>query len=130
MSDKPADPALGPDDIREIRKGVEEFNSGKFFECHETLEDVWHGIRGPARGFFQGVIQVAVGFYHLGNGNLTGAQSQLEKGLANLAPYRDRFAGLDVSNLCNEVQSWLEKIRREEDLRCAVADLPKLHFTP
>ncbi len=130
MNDEPCDPPLDPDDLREFRKGVEEFNAGKFFECHESLEEVWLGIRGPARGFFQGIIQVAVGFYHLGNGNLTGAQSQLEKGLSNLAPYGDCFAGLDVSNLRSEVQSWLEKIRREEDLRCAVADLPKLHLTP
>ena len=118
-------------DIRQkLQEGIELFNCGQFFECHEALEEVWNELQGDERRWMQGIIQVAVGFYHLGNGNLTGAQSQLEKGLSNLAPYGDRFAGLDTSNLRRGVQSWLEKIRREEDLRCTVADLPKLRFTP
>ncbi len=120
---------MDPDAIRAIRRGVEEFNAGRFFECHDTLEDVWHGIRGPARDFFQGIIQVSVGFYHLGNGNRIGAQSQLQKALSNLAPYGDHYAGMQLENLRREVQSWLERIRRLEEIRCVVDDLPKLHFS-
>ena len=130
MNDKLPAPRLDPDVIREIRKGVEEFNSGRFFECHDTLEDVWRGIRGHARNFFQGLIQVSVGFYHLDNGNLVGAESQFEKALRNLTPYGDCYAGMELAGLCREVQSWLERIRKGGELHCAVADLPKFHFTP
>ncbi len=129
MNDKLPEPMLDPDTIRAIRRGVEEFNAGRFFECHDTLEDVWQGIRGPARDFFQGIIQVSVGFYHLGNGNRVGAQSQLHKALSNLAPYGDHYAGMELANLRREVQSWLERIRRLEEMRGAVSDLPKLHFS-
>ena len=34
-----------------LLKGVEQFNSALFFECHETLEEVWleeHGWRSTA----------------------------------------------------------------------------------
>jgi len=84
MSEKPPEPNLDPVEIRQFRQAIEEFNSGKFFECHDTLEEIWQGIRGPARDFFQGLIQVSVGFYHLRNGNLRGGESQLEKALKNL----------------------------------------------
>jgi len=76
MSEKPAEPVLDRETIQEIQKGVEEFNSGQFFECHDTLEEVWRGVRGPARGFFQGLIQISVGFYHLRKANLLGASSR------------------------------------------------------
>ena len=49
MSEKPPEPNLDPVEIRQFRQAIEEFNSGKFFECHDTLEEIWRGIRGPAR---------------------------------------------------------------------------------
>src|SRR5881409_3996809 len=108
MTDKPPEPPLDRDTIHAIGKGVEEFNSGKFFECHDTLEEIWRGIRGPARDFFQGLIQVSVGFYHLRNGNLRGGESQLEKALKNLDAYGDRYGGIELARLRGEVQRWLE----------------------
>ncbi len=113
-----------------LLKGVEEFNSGKFFECHDTLEDVWRSVRGPARDFLQGLIHFAVGFYHLGNGNLRGGESQLEKGLSKLSGYGASFEGLELSALRMEVERWLHKARNGEELRCTVADLPKYKFLP
>jgi predicted metal-dependent hydrolase len=108
-----------------IRTAAAQFNDGKFFECHDTLEEVWQGIRGPARDFFQGLIQVSVGFYHLSNGNLTGAASQLEKGLIRVEPYGESYAGIQIGALRRETLSWLEKIRSGGELRGTVADLPK-----
>ncbi len=118
-----------PEVMAQFRKGLEEFNAGLFFECHETLEDVWHGIRGPARDFFQGLIQTAVGFYHLGNANLKGAQSQFEKGLQRLRKYEDHFMGIELGNFCRETGAWLEKARTGQEIRCHVRDLPKLRLT-
>jgi len=111
-----------------LRKGAEEFNSGRFFECHDTLEEVWHGLRGPARDFLQGLIQISVGFYHLRNGNLRGGESQLEKGLNKLSGYDDVYLGVELVTLRAEVECWLQKIRNGEKLQGAVADLPKYRF--
>jgi len=130
MNSRPAELRLDPNVRRGLRKGAEEFNSGKFFECHDTLEDIWQGIRGPARDFFQGLIQVSVGFYHLGNGNRIGAASQLEKGLAKLSSYGDCYVGMELETLRREAQSWLARIRSGEKLHCTIADLPKLHLLP
>ena len=128
MNEMPVEPQLDAEAARETRKGVEEFNSGRFFECHDTLEDVWRGVHGPARDFFQGIIQISVGFYHLQNGNLTGAESQLEKALRNLVPYGDRYAGLNLAVLVCDVRTWLERIRSGKPMHGSVADLPKIRF--
>jgi predicted metal-dependent hydrolase len=130
MAEVPPEPVLDPAELTEFRKGVEEFNAGKFFECHDTLEEVWRGIRGPARDFFQGLIQISVGFYHLSNGNLRGAESQLERALVNLHAYGERYLGVELADLRCEVGVWLERIRSGEKLGGTVADLPKYRLTP
>ena len=130
MNEKPAEPNLAPAVIHEIEKAVSEFNSGKFFECHDTLEEVWQGIRGSARNFFQGLIQISVGFYHIRNNNLRGGESQLEKGLKNLEGYGEAYAGVELARLRRDVQRWLDKVRAGEELRATLADLPKYHFNP
>jgi predicted metal-dependent hydrolase len=70
------------------RQGIDEFNRAYFFEAHETLEDLWRETYGPLHTFYQGLIQLAVGLYHLSNGNYKGAHSQFEKGLAKLEGFQ------------------------------------------
>jgi predicted metal-dependent hydrolase len=72
-SPPPREPSLSDEDGRALRRGADEFNRGYFFECHDTLEEAWSGMRGEARDFFQGLIQVSVGLYHWRNGNPCGA---------------------------------------------------------
>lgn len=116
----------GDDPLRSLEQGAAEFNAGLFFECHDTLEDAWQGIRGPARDFFQGLIQVAVGFYHLDNANLKGARSQLEKGLEKLARYGDAYLGIELRDFRREVERWLAGVRAGHVAGGHVRDLPKL----
>ena len=130
MTDTPPEISLDPTSVREMEKAALEFNSGKFFECHDTLEEVWQGIRGPARDFFQGLIQISVGFYHLRNGNRQGGESQLDKGLTKLENYGDSFAGMELANLRAAVRRWLEKLRTGEKLEGTLPELPKYNFSP
>jgi len=111
-----------------LLKGAEEFNAGKFFECHETLEEAWRACRGPGRDFLQGLIQVSVGFYHLRNGNFVGGKSQLEKGLQKIERYDDSYAGMVCGELKNIVKSWLEKVRSGDMLQDGLPELPKFRF--
>jgi hypothetical protein len=106
----PLEPAVSDEDLAALRKGAEEFNGGYFFECHDTLEDAWSGIRGPARDFFQGLIQVSVGFYHWRNGNLGGAATMLGRGLARLSRYGPSYCGLDLARLRSEVEACRERV--------------------
>jgi predicted metal-dependent hydrolase len=89
-----------------LERGVAEWNGRLFYECHDTLEELWSGLRGEARSFVQGLIQLAVGFYHLGNGNRAGALSLFGRGLDRLGAYPDDYAGLDAGALRRSVGRW------------------------
>lgn len=91
-----------------LERGVAQFNARLFFECHDTLEELWSGLRGRARDLVQGLIQVAVGFYHLGNGNRPGAVRLLERGLERLSRHPDSAAGVDLAGLRAAVAAWRE----------------------
>ena len=125
MDEGPAEPRLSEEERQGLEKGMAQFNTGFFFECHDTLEDVWMGIRGPSRDFFQGLIQVAVGFYHLGNGNRGGALTLLRRGLRRLEKYGPHYCSLDVGRLREEVGAWRERIEAGAGFPEALEALPK-----
>lgn len=60
------------------------YDAGLYFEVHELLEPWWLQARGEAREALQGLVQVAVGYQHLANGNTRGARALLEEGSARL----------------------------------------------
>ncbi len=88
-------------------RGIDQFNHGHYFECHDTLEDLWHDTRGKDRLFLQGLIQVSAGFYHFFNSNYKGAASQLTRGLGKLDGYRPSHRGTDLERFTREVVHWL-----------------------
>lgn len=89
-------------------KGIDEFNKLDFFDCHDTLEEVWDEVVGNDRKFYQGLIHVAVGFYHLTNENPKGSLSQFEKALAKLSPYGNSHLGVELAELKEKVAFWLK----------------------
>ena len=93
-----------------LKHGIELFNSRKFFECHEVLEEEWTPERGPRRLFLQSLIHLAVGLYHAGNRNHAGAIRQLRKGLRKLAGYLPVCESVDTARLYREAQLLLEQI--------------------
>src|SRR6266852_4662336 len=93
-----------------FEQGIELFNRCAFFECHEVLEDLWKPERGPRRLFLQGVIHLAVGFYHHQQGNRIGAERQLRKGLKKLAGYLPEFEGVNTTLLSRESLAFLDQI--------------------
>lgn len=98
----------------ELQRGIEEFNRGDYFECHETLEDIWMLETGKDKRFYQGLIQLSVGFFHLFNHNLRGAESQWKKGVEKLTDYGGEHLGVDLNSLLANMrccQQTLESVR-------------------
>lgn len=84
-----------------LRLAGEQFNAGLFFECHETLEELWQHEHGELRNLYKGVIQVAAAFVHLSRGNYRGANRLFATALSYLARFRDGGAmGLDADAFC------------------------------
>ena len=80
-------------------QGVEQFNSRQFYACHDTLEALWMEATEPDKTFYQGILQIAVALYHLGNSNWRGAVILLGEGINKLRRYPDTYAGIDVDEL-------------------------------
>ncbi len=95
-----------------VRRGIEEFNRGEFFECHEYLEDAWMEEPGRVRFLYQGILQVGVGFYHQQNGNWRGATGVLRSGIERLREFEPETLGLDVAGLVRESERCLGELER------------------
>jgi predicted metal-dependent hydrolase len=104
------EPALSAEERAALAAGIAQFNDALFYECHDTLEDVWSGARGPSRDFFQGLVQLAVAFYHLGNGNRAGALTLLGRALARLDRYPDVYAGVALAPLRAAAGEWRDAL--------------------
>src|SRR5215813_8583253 len=82
-----------------LLRGIAQFNARAFFECHETLEELWNAEPGPIRVLYKGILQVGVGCYHLLRGNYQGTIIKLQTGADYLGPYRPRCQGVEVEQL-------------------------------
>jgi hypothetical protein len=91
--------------------GVRQFNDGEYFACHETLEELWLAEKGAIRRFYQGVLQVGVGLYHLQRGNEKGALILLAKGKELLRPFAPLCLGIDVARLLCGAEEVLQTLQ-------------------
>ena len=86
-----------------LERGVELIRAGAYFEAHEELEDEWRVAPEPERDFLQGLVHVAVAWYHAGRGNRPGCERQLEKAQRRLTAYSPRHRGVDIDVVLDDV---------------------------
>jgi predicted metal-dependent hydrolase len=89
-------------------QGIDLFNQGRFFECHEAWEEIWKRSDGEAKLFYQGLIQAAVAILHAQRGNLDGARSLYQKASAKLDSIPHEHMGLAVGELRVELSRFIE----------------------
>lgn len=100
-----------------LAKAVREFNRWRFYDCHETLENVWREAGGKSAvaatgaGFYHGLIKLAAGFHHLLRANHHGAVTLLADGLRLLSPYAPTRHGIDVAGLLEETRACLDRLQ-------------------
>jgi len=117
--------------VSTLAQAIGEFNTHRFFECHETLENIWRAEPRPLRQFYKGVIQVAAGFHHLGRNNWKGTVNKLESGMRYLEPFRPRYLGVDVQRLVDEARgcrSAIVELSRERISEFDRARIPVIAF--
>lgn len=94
-----------------LLKAIEEFNRGQFFECHETLEELWKEESRPVRDLYQGILQIGVGFYHVKRGNYRGAVLSLGRGVDRLRPLPAVCQGVLVGRMVADTERALVALR-------------------
>jgi predicted metal-dependent hydrolase len=114
-----------------VLKGIEEFNKGEFYECHEYLEEAWMQEPRRVRFLYQGILQVGVGFYHQRNGNWRGATGLIRNGTVRLKEFAPVTLGIDVARLVQESERCLgelEELGREHVREFDQRRVPKIAF--
>ncbi len=97
-----------PDDFW---RGVEQFNQHQFYDCHDTLEALWMEAVQPDKTFYQGVLQISVGLYHLGNYNWRGAVVLLGEGINRLRSYPSDYCGIDLEDFLAQTADLLSTLQ-------------------
>jgi uncharacterized protein len=109
-------------------KGIDEFNQRLFFECHETLEEIWLEEHGEERKFYQGIIQIAAGYFKLEQGVPVGAIKLWHSGLEKLEPYAPAYLGINVESFIEAVKENLAELEavRQTGQECTTLNIPSL----
>ena len=79
--------------------GLQAYEEKDFFEAHELWEELWSEYYLDDKTFIQGLIQLAVSFVHLGNGNLNGAKSLMKKSGDKFSSYSGLHRGINIDKL-------------------------------
>lgn len=106
------------DDIPlEFWQGVEQFNQGEFYACHDTLEALWIEAPQAEKNFYQGILQVAVALYHLSNQNWRGCVILMGEGRNRLRSYAPEYAELDIESFLiqtAQLHQYLQQVEPEQ----------------
>ena len=91
-----------------FKKGLELFNKGEYFECHEVIEDLWLETdpKDPYRDLYKGVIQAAAAIYQLDRGILSGARGLFSTSVSYLKEYSPVVLGLNIEKLIKDLQTY------------------------
>ena len=93
-------------------RGVEQFNQGEFYACHDTLEAIWMEADIQEKSFYQGILQISVALYHLNNQNWRGAAILLGEGISRLDQYSPNYGGINVLDLLDRAVEWLTALQK------------------
>lgn len=104
---KEGDQATPPAD--DFAVAIAQFNRGEWFDCHETLEELWVGGTGWRRDLYQGILQVAVALHHWQEGNFAGATLLLGQAVKLLHPVEQCCETMDLAALVRDS----DRLRRE-----------------
>ena len=79
--------------------GITLFNEKKFYDAHETWEELWSEYRLKDDLFIQGLIQLSVAFFHITNLNLKGSSNLFKKCLPKLKKFPINHRNINVSEI-------------------------------
>jgi predicted metal-dependent hydrolase len=111
-----------------LREGIGLFNEGKFFQCHEVLEDFYHQTEEENKAFVEGLIGLAAAFRLFCEfGEVKGPVRLIYQALIRLENYQPAFLQIHVKDLCVAAEAWA-KAAEVAGAKPSAADIPKVKF--
>ena len=98
-------------------KGVELFNNKQFYDAHDYWEELWSEYYLPDANFIQGLIQLSVGYFHITNLNMNGANGLLSKSIKKLAQFKPQCRGIDVNYLIQCAEKSLNDLSKIDNVK-------------
>lgn len=104
-----------------LLRSIKDFNSGRYFEAHEHLEEVLDEVESTPYTWdlYVGLIQITVGYHKFASG-YPGGEKMLGLGLEKVSPLSGVCAGVRLEELRQRVREDLadsdrvqERLRRE-----------------
>lgn len=95
-----------------VQEGLILFNRGKFYDCHEVLEDAWLAEPDPIRVMYQGILQIGVACYHVQNKNWPGAVKVLERGIPKAGRFAPACMGINIAKLLEDAEAIRQELFR------------------
>lgn len=110
----------------EARRGLEEFNQGRYFEAHESLESAWMADETPGRELYRAILQVAVAYYQITRRNYRGAAKMFLRLRQWLDPLPETCRGVEVARLRSDARAAHQALLQVGPERIAEFDLSLL----
>jgi predicted metal-dependent hydrolase len=88
-----------------------EFNTGRYFEAHEVIEEGLDDVPDDLWDLCIGLIQIAVGYHKTTQGSWPGAMKMLGLGLEKIEPFAADAGGINLEGLRKRVRDDIAKLR-------------------
>lgn len=130
-----------PDLLAEIRdaltsqqflEGVRLFNTGYYWEAHESWEDVWREQNGDAKTFVQAFVQAAAAYSFIKLGKFSSVSYLFDKAVEKFCQFEHIDSGLQLKPLIEHIQSNIVRLRsfqQKYDARSMLTGIPTIIFS-
>jgi hypothetical protein len=101
-----------PDKVKVLKQSIELFNEQRYWECHETLEQIWRREpKGIEKDVQQGIILAASALVHFQKNEDDVTIGMIPKALTKLDRWSERmYYMIDIGNLKEKLKE-IEKTR-------------------
>ena len=97
-------------------KGIISFNKKNFYDAHESWEELWSEYRLKDEIFIQGLIQLAVAFFHITNLNLKGSANLFNKCLPKLKKFPANHRNINLLEIITSAENSNKKVNSIESV--------------
>ena len=112
-----------------LREGIGLFNTGRFFECHEFLEDFYLRSEEEHKPFLEGLVQLAAAcriFTELGE--VHGPIRMIRQAIIRLENYQPHYLGIRVKSLIHSLEKWTDHLETHQASGPPISSqTPKIH---